>query len=120
MKTLEQVVKEISDLLLFADGEVVEEIANKVLAKSVKYIGDSLFEDRRYLVTLWALENNRPCSSQVEIYASDAESANKIAKFETNLADLEWTDDIGNDVEWGKIYGEIIVGDGTELIDTDV
>ena len=39
-----QVIREISWLLEQAEGEFIEKIANQVLPKPVKYVGDSIFE----------------------------------------------------------------------------
>jgi len=43
-KSADEVIKEISEVLAEADGEFIESIANAVLSKKVKYIGDSMFE----------------------------------------------------------------------------
>ena len=43
IKTAEEIIQDISDTLASADGEFIEEIANRVLTRKVKYEGDSMF-----------------------------------------------------------------------------
>ena len=43
IKTPEEIIQDISDILAWADGEFIEEIANRVLTRKVKYEGDSMF-----------------------------------------------------------------------------
>jgi hypothetical protein len=42
-KTIDEVIKEIAEVLAEADGEFIENIANQVLSNHVAYIGDSEF-----------------------------------------------------------------------------
>jgi len=44
MKTADEIIQEIGEVLAEADGEFIEKIANQVLSHFVKYAGDSLFD----------------------------------------------------------------------------
>jgi len=43
VKDVAEVIQEVADTLAQADGEFIEEIANRVLTRKVKYEGDSMF-----------------------------------------------------------------------------
>jgi hypothetical protein len=42
--TADEVIQQIAEILPENDGEFIEDIANRVLGRKVKYIGDSLFK----------------------------------------------------------------------------
>lgn len=42
-KSAAEIVAEISEVLLAADGDFIERIANEVLTQNTTYIGDSMF-----------------------------------------------------------------------------
>ena len=42
-KTADEVIQMIAEVLAEADGKFIEGIANRVLVKNVKYVGDSMF-----------------------------------------------------------------------------
>ena len=42
--TADEVIQQIAEVLPENDGDFIEDIANRVLGRKVKYIGDSLFE----------------------------------------------------------------------------
>lgn len=44
-KSADEIIQEIAECLAEADGEFIAEIANQVLSRKVKYIGDSMFEE---------------------------------------------------------------------------
>lgn len=44
IKTADQIISEISEVLGQWDGKDLEQIANQILSEKVKYIGDSNFE----------------------------------------------------------------------------
>ena len=43
-KTADQIIIDITEVLLQWDGKDLERIANQILSNPVKYIGDSMFE----------------------------------------------------------------------------
>ena len=45
LKSADDVINDIIDVLVQADEYFLEEIANKVLSNKIKYIGDSLFKE---------------------------------------------------------------------------
>jgi hypothetical protein len=44
VKSADEVIQDIAEALAQADGEVIQEIANQVIAGRVEYLEDSLFE----------------------------------------------------------------------------
>ncbi len=46
IKTADEVINDIAEVLRQADGKFIEEIANKVLTNKVKYLTDSVFEEK--------------------------------------------------------------------------
>lgn len=69
---------------------------------------------KKFTVTLATYDTDNPCTAQVDIEAVNAKRANYIAEFDTDHSTLEWTDSLGNDVEWDDVDGSITVAEGTE------
>lgn len=44
IRTADEVIEMIAEVLCEADGQFIEDIANKILSNRVEYIEDSLFE----------------------------------------------------------------------------
>jgi len=44
MKTADEIIQEIAEVLGQSDGQFIERIANQILTTNVKYVGDSMFE----------------------------------------------------------------------------
>ncbi len=44
MKSANQIIQDIAEVLGQCDGRFIEQIANQILTTKVKYIGDSMFE----------------------------------------------------------------------------
>jgi len=69
--TLEEVVKDIYDVLLEDGGEFVEEIANRVLFSEVSYKGDSLFEYKQKKDQSMLFVNINDGNNQFTVIAQD-------------------------------------------------
>ena len=46
IKTADEVINDITEVLRQADDKFIEEIANKILTNKVKYLTDSMFEEK--------------------------------------------------------------------------
>jgi len=45
LKTADEVIQDIVNVLSNSDGQFIEEIANQVLTRQVLYVGDSMFNE---------------------------------------------------------------------------
>lgn len=72
----------------------------------------------KFLVTLATYETDNPCTAEVEIEAVNPQRAELAAKKELGFTyeSLEWTDTLGNVVDWEDVDGLITVAEGTEPI----
>lgn len=46
IKTSNEVIQEVAEVLAQSDEKFIEEIANKVLTRKVKYMGGNIFEQK--------------------------------------------------------------------------
>lgn len=45
IKTTDQIIQQIAEVLSQSDGKFIEAVANEILTNNVTYLGDSLFDD---------------------------------------------------------------------------
>ncbi len=64
-------------------------------------------------VTLATVESDRPASAQVIAPGESAAEAEEWA-LQCDHEQCEWSDAIGNDMDWNDVDGTIVVADGTE------
>lgn len=69
-----------------------------------------------FQVTLTTYESDRPCSTSIYVEANSAEEADRIAEYERDFGDMEWSDNLGNIVLWEEVDGPVTVAWGTEKI----